>query len=310
MPPTDSPTRASNATQEDRWPDVKAGNLIFSGTDYIIYIDDNGEFNWQTSKKYDALMAPQPTTYDHNKSNSIINQSELLQAMLSEGLPPPVKRQAYDLIGAALTSCFEFDYASAEQMLATAQKFIETRNEEIARYWYLSATFVTAALVALISLAAFLIARDRSLVAGDEWWWWSLACALGAVGALLSVISRTGRLSFDPAAGKKLHYLEAAARIVAGSLSGVIVYGAVKSGIILSGQFKDNDKLAVALLSAFAGGAGERLMSTVLGTFDSVTSNKPAPAAPARPAPIAPPVPAAVPPAAAPPAAPAIAPKQ
>src|SRR5581483_1535854 len=160
-------------------------------------------------------------------SNTIINQSELLQASLSEGLPKPIKEQAYDLIGAALTSCFEFDYESAEQMLATAQKYIQTRNEEISRYWYLSATFAAAVSIVVICSALFALASHFSSAMDIIWRWAILAAAAGAIGALLSVISRSGRLSFDPAAGRNLHYLEAASRIAAGSLSGLIVYIAI-----------------------------------------------------------------------------------
>lgn len=265
--PADGNSR-SDAPADTTWSNLNLRRLIFEGTDYVIYVDKDGHFNWQTSERYAALMAPNQQDYQHSKSNTIINQSELLQASLSEGLPQATKDQAYDLIGAALTSCLEFDYESAERMLATAQAYIQTRNEEMSRYWYLSATFYAAASVVAICLAVFALAAYFPLLQADGWQWAVLASAAGAIGALLSVISRSGRLSFDPAAGKKLHTLEAASRIIAGALSGAIVYAAIKSGIILSPLFPDGANNAVIMLGALAGGAAERLASSIITTFE------------------------------------------
>src|SRR5215467_5665845 len=70
----------------DKWPRVrhKIRKLIFEGNDYIIYTDKNeGDIHWETSHKYDKLMAPKEDKYDQSRSNKIINQSDLLQAILS-----------------------------------------------------------------------------------------------------------------------------------------------------------------------------------------------------------------------------------
>jgi hypothetical protein len=77
------------------------------------------------------------------------------------------------------------------------------------------------------------------------------------------------KLKFDNSAGETLHYLEGASRIWLGALSGVIVALAVKSGFVLAPLSRNGDSITVLMLAAFVAGAGERLATSIISTFDS-----------------------------------------
>jgi hypothetical protein len=83
------------------------------------------------------------------------------------------------------------------------------------------------------------------------------------------VIWRSGQLKFDCSAGKALHYLEGASRIWAGALSGVVVALAVKSQLVLAPLTRGGNAMTVLMLAAFAAGAGERLATSIISTFES-----------------------------------------
>jgi hypothetical protein len=102
---------------------------------------------------------------------------------------------------------------------------------------------------------------------GDSGFWLLLAAVAGTLGALLSVIGRTGKLEFDCSAGRALHYLEGASRIWAGALSGVIAGAAVGTEMILAPLSRGDRSHAVMLLAALAAGTGERLATSIISTI-------------------------------------------
>jgi hypothetical protein len=79
------------------------------------------------------------------------------------------------------------------------------------------------------------------------------------LGASLSVILRTGNQQFDCSAGRALHYLEGASRILAGALSGTIVALAVQTEVILALLLRGGKIMAIMILAGLAAGAAERL---------------------------------------------------
>ncbi|KXV03222.1 hypothetical protein CR51_18750 [Caballeronia megalochromosomata] len=108
---------------------------------------------------------------------------------------------------------------------------------------------------------------------GDTGLWVVLSAPAGALGALLSVILRTGKLKVDGTAGERLHRYEAASRIVAGAISGVIVSLAVLSGLILSSVAHGLDIHKIAILVALVAGSGERLVSSIISKMEEGGTN-------------------------------------
>jgi hypothetical protein len=84
------------------------------------------------------------------------------------------------------------------------------------------------------------------------------------MGALLSVITRSGTLRFDCSAGRSLHHIEAASRICAGVLSGVLIALAVESGLVLGPLLASANRVTILLVAAFAAGTTERFAPSII----------------------------------------------
>jgi hypothetical protein len=159
-------------------------------------------------------------------------------------------------------------------MLDAARRFISARGAEISRFWYLSASFCTTFLFATIGCVVYLAHIWLPSALGELAVPITLAFLAGAMGALLSVILRSGALKFDCSAGRKLHYLEGSSRIVAGAISGFAVALATKADIILTffTRGTNNVNLVVALAAILAG-LSERLAPSIISTLE--TSDRP-----------------------------------
>jgi hypothetical protein len=107
---------------------------------------------------------------------------------------------------------------------------------------------------------------------GDGAFWLLLSSVGGAIGALLSVIQRTGKFTFDCSAGRALHCLEATSRIWAGAISGVLAGLAVRSEVILAVLAHGGRAPAIMMLAAFAAGAGERLATSIIAEVTTKTT--------------------------------------
>lgn len=95
--------------------------------------------------------------------------------------------------------------------------------------------------------------------------------ATGSMGAVLSVIVRSGKLHFDSSSGRPLHVLEASSRIGAGAISAVLAVLAVKSGLVLSALVNTTNLPYVLLLAAAGAGSAERYATSIISRFESAS---------------------------------------
>lgn len=99
---------------------------------------------------------------------------------------------------------------------------------------------------------------------GPGLFWLLMSATAGSLGALFSVIGRTGKLTFDCSAGRALHHLEGASRIWAGALSGSVVALAVRTEVVLAPLSWCEKTPAVMMPAALAAGAGERPATSII----------------------------------------------
>lgn len=269
---SDNDEATANRQYKDLWPDHRIGYLIKSTDRYIVYIDIEGDIDWATSDQYDAVER-ELSAFDLKKWNAVENDAAILEATPSTGLSPQTCRQFKRLVGEALVCALEFDYASARNMLAEAQSFIRARIEEVSRYWYLLASVTGWLPFGLVGVVGWLARFQLRAFIGIDAFWLLFAMIGGAFGALLSVITRAGRLKFDSSAGRPLHWLEGCSRIAAGAISALVVALAVRSGIILSPLLRNHELYPAMMLAALVAGAGERLAPSIISKFDSVNVN-------------------------------------
>lgn len=268
----DNKKEAPRGDYAEKWSHHNVGYLIASTENYIVYLDEEGDIDWETTPEYDADLARSPI-YNLEMRNSICSDAALLEVSPCEGLSDVMQRHFKRLIGEALVCNLDFDYSGARKMIVAARQFIRARSEETSRDWYLSASFVAAAPFAIVGVLAWLARERLATVIGIDALWFLLATAAGALGALLSVITRAGRLKFDSSAGRRLHVLEGRSRIAAGAISGLLVALAVRSEIILSSLTHDHQLHTVMILAALAAGAGERLAPSIISKFDAANAS-------------------------------------
>lgn len=241
---------------ETLWPDCKVKHLVLANDEFIVFIDEDGDVDWSTSSKYD-----EQDLGDRNERLSIVNEAARLEVTPCEGITDKIKIQFKRLIGEAIARSLDHDYVGAKQMLRSAEQYISQRGQETSRRWYLSASMAMA-MPFLLFGGVWWSARGIIMQSwGADAFWVFMYAVAGATGALLSVIERSGRLSFDCSAGAALHWLEATSRIWAGAISGVVVGLAIRSGVILAVLARGERMPAVAILAALCsrlgGAAGE-----------------------------------------------------
>lgn len=257
----------------DPWAQITPDTLVMSTADYIVYIGSKKDLQWETTLEYDEKSRAD-TKFDLTKHYSIFGDAGDLEARARKDFGDDTRTELLCLIGNVIVCILELDYAGAEKALAGARQFLRERSEEISRFWYLSASFAMAFIFIVIGLLIWICRAWFESILGASVVWLILAGTAGATGALLSVILRSGKLNFDPSAGRLLHYLEGASRIWAGALSGVVASLAIKAGIIL-GTLAATQTNTVMILAAVAAGASERLATSIISKIDSENEKTP-----------------------------------
>ncbi|MDR3492160.1 MAG: hypothetical protein P4M12_09005 [Gammaproteobacteria bacterium] len=255
----------------EQWCHIKRKYDIRITKNYIVYIDLEDDIDWETTEEYDNTEEQQ----NLEAHNSVINDAALLEVTPSDGLQPKQILQFKRLIGEALACSFDRDYDNARKMLDVATKYVGDRNEETSRSWYLSASFIMAILFALLGSAVWLCRLKAITILGAEGMWLILASVAGTQGALLSVITRSGKLKLNCSAGMWLHHLEGGSRIWAGALSGFLVSLAVRHEIVFAPLTRGNKMTGVMLIAGFVAGYGERLASSIISKFESTHADVP-----------------------------------
>ena len=242
-----------------RWSHLKCKYLVFANERFIVYIDEDIDVDWETGEEYIEL-GPE----EQKVENEILNDAATIETVPCDHLHPDIKLKFKRLIGEAIARCLSHDHRNARKMLAVANAYINARNREMARYWYLKASGITAILMLAFGLFVWYYRDGVISVWGDSAFLVFLAVSSGAAGAMLSIALRVGSAVLDSTAGKILHYLEAVSRIAVGGLSGVLVTLAINAGVILPPLLQSDRPLWGMLLVSMAAGASERLASSLI----------------------------------------------
>jgi len=270
-------TEATDETgsYEKRWSHHKdrIRILVRSTEDYITYVDIDDDLDWETSKDYDKI-------YMNDSRFKLLPHAQLkadiavLHTTPTSGLDRSDCVNFKILLAEALACCFDFEYTTGTRVLGKAIAYIKARGDEKSRMWYLIASLrATAPLVAIGALLVLLRQQAKVLFGIDGFWLYLAVCA-GGIGALFSIIGRSGKLQIDPSAGRTLHTFEASSHIVAGAISGLLAGLAIRShllfGTFVAGQKTDLIMLTVAL----AAGTGERLATSIINKVQSPIHQK------------------------------------
>jgi hypothetical protein len=242
--------------------------LVREDKDYIVFIDDELQLHWETTTVFDARMASEKTK---EKADIVLAKAAVLEFTPCDGLSQEMKVHFKELVGEAIAYAFDGSNSAAESILADAKQYWIARSQEASRFWYLSASLVVAAPFLLAALA-FWFYQTALLASFGSLYWIIMAAFAGTMGALLSVIGRTGKLPFDSSSGRALHYLEAISRIIVGGISGGLVGLAIQTKLLVLFPASEHQH-AIMAFAAFAAGAGERLAPSIIAAMEKKGSD-------------------------------------
>lgn len=257
---------------ENDWPGLPIKYLIIaSKKKYIVFIDHENDLDWQTSDEFDE----RELTEDERKGyNEVKNEIDSTESIPLDNISDKIVQNFKKQLGEALIRAFEKDYENAHKMVLKAKEFILKRSIEESRFMFLTSCGTTA-LVSLILIIILWLTRDcaRNLL-GEGVYFLLITSLVGSIGALLSVILRTGKFNLDFNASKKLHYLEGTSRIVAGMISAVIVGICIKTGLLLPVFSKIESTNIAMILGGLIAGASERFAPSIIDKLDNQVNNK------------------------------------
>lgn len=256
----------------EQWAHHPIGFLIRSARDFVVHIDKDGRLDWETTREFDKEIANRPEAQREMLSD-VKGEICLAEAAQLEDYSKEIKHHYLRLLGEALVHWIEGDAITSRKMIEGAVLYLRERSEETSRMWYLVAGINSAGLFCIAGILAWLFRSQMIDILGLSGFMLLLAACFGAVGAMFSIIMRSGALRFSVSAGRMLHYIEASSRISAGAVSAVIVFLAIKSELVLGAIVQGNSTFL--FLAALVAGAGERLATSIISRFDDSTVDLP-----------------------------------
>ncbi|WP_146744631.1 hypothetical protein [Herbaspirillum rubrisubalbicans] len=234
-------------------------DLVQNNELFIVYVDTDMAVQWRTT---DDHQMPDYSGEVLNMAASLEAQSKFLHGGL---LIRDIRRR----IGEGIARCFERSpKESAFSVLQEVGAELRIRNKEVSWLWYFQAASVLTLFLAVIFASAWLTRRWIQPVVGVEAFEITLGAICGSFGALLFATARSDRLILDANAGVRLHQLEGVSRIGAGVIGALFVALAIKSGLILGGTSFVGNKFALLLCFCIVAGASERLVPSLIATFE------------------------------------------
>ncbi|HSS19885.1 MAG TPA: hypothetical protein VLL54_07415 [Pyrinomonadaceae bacterium] len=238
--------------------------LIIHKRDFIVYIDDENFVEWATNNQY----GPYP-----DGLGEVVNRVGHLEALSMTLVPPKHRLPFRRLLGESLARTLtERKPKNALLILKQAEDYMIARSRETARTWYLSAASVVTILITIV--VAVLWWRRTGVVnsLGKTGFELVLGAGVGSLGALMSVITRSNQISMDAAAGWKIHYLEASARIFVGVIGAFFIALAIKANLVL-GSVNTVNSLPLLLAICIVAGASERFVPDLIKQIEGRVSS-------------------------------------
>lgn len=239
--------------------------IILVRPDLIVYLDTDLGIQWahsddlKTDDNFGTVL--NRAAYLERRADFITDHRSLFS----------IKRQIAEGIARYLGS---LSYELCKEIHDLAEVEIKALNKKISWKWYFDAAYGLT-LSCLILWGILWLARDFASSSitrtGLEV---ILGGLIGAIGAIISVISRGDSLNLDANAGKAIHVTEGTARIIVGIAGASLVTLAIKGGVLFSGMKFMGNQFAVLLAFAIAAGASERLVPSLIDKVEHIPAAK------------------------------------
>lgn len=251
-----------------KWSHHRIGTIIRICDDFIVHIDKDGKLDWEVAAANDSTSSSTPAR--QKELGQVFGEIVVCESASFSGYSPEHALQYKTMLGEAYVHWITGDALTSRKLVAAARDYYRERSEETSRGWYLQTTALATGPFLLIGVFAWLMRLEIAALIGQSALNIILAACTGAIGALFSVIVRSGKLQVKASAGRSLHVLEAVSRVCVGAISGVIGYLALTSELILPNLLKNTHRAEILCLVALAAGAGERMATSIISKFESI----------------------------------------
>jgi len=228
--------------------------LIVHNDDVLVYLDDELYVEWY----YDRVEIPPG-------GPGVLNRVSLLGAVQIDGLSTEIRRSFRRMIGEALARLLaNLDVDSANQILDKAQEYVNARNLELARRWYVTAAGSVSGVALVVAFimwwAKAFIVEQLGKMAFDL----LMSTCSGAVGATISLLLDIEKRPLDATAGRPAHLFAGITRIVTGMGGGALAALAVRINMVGGFIGGTPHPFAALLLIGAIAGASERLVPDLI----------------------------------------------
>jgi hypothetical protein len=234
--------------------------LVYKDQHCIVYLDEDTCVEWVFTGSYRHEWKSNP---DFSR---VLSRVTDVQAYPVSHLSQDQLSTFRQLVAEALARLLKDNKpAAANEALDTAVRWVQARNREIARWWYLCASLVTSGVFAIALLVLWLLRAPVSGYVGRTAFEVILGGGAGAVGALLFILARSKSIRFDPSAAKRIHRFEGIARVLVGGIGAVLAALAVEGGVVFAPFSAPTASHLGALLAVcMVAGASERLVPSFI----------------------------------------------
>lgn len=233
--------------------------LVYKDENCIVYLDEDRYVEWVFTGEYPERWKSDPT-FSRVLSRVTEVQSYPLSHLSTEQLT--TFRQ---LVGEAVARLLkDKNPGPANEALDAALRWVQARNREIARWWFLTASLTTTGIVAVAEILLWLLRAPISAQVGKTAFEVIVGGGAGAIGSLLFILGRSKKISFDPGAAKHIHQFEGTARVLVGGIGAALAALAVEGGVLFAPFSGTGSHLSVLLAVCMGAGASERLVPSLI----------------------------------------------
>jgi hypothetical protein len=234
--------------------------LILQDAHFIVYLDEDLFVEWCVSSDYGEWPREAGVT---------MNRVSYLET-LAEPLAADARLRIQRLLGESVARILDDrDSKAASAILGRAEGILCSPG----RYRYIAAAAIVASAAAVLVLSLWLARDSARQKLGADAFEVVVASAMGAIGALMSVIMRAGSVVVDPAEPPTAHFAEGAYRAFVGVIGGLLVALAIKANLAF-GFISERGLALIALCGAIAGVSERLVPSLVRRVEESVLSGR------------------------------------
>lgn len=257
-------------TIAEKFEDISVDNISslvrYNEGKYIVWLDNNNEYDWETTSDYDELSV------DRTKRNSYMSRISFLEHHpMVKCLSKYNRKEFHYMLADAVVLVLEGEFNEADEKIFELNRYLNDRNCEITRKWQLLYCFATLLVIFIIfvigrhnmqNIIEFLKVDKRTIdTIGFS--------MLGTIGATLSIVLKSGNQCYDCESGKLLNFLEIFSRMFTSIISSFVAVCLYKMGMIFANFNSGQNATYCLILVCIIAGFSERLIPSIISRFEN-----------------------------------------